>query len=214
LTAKLFDGIRTFLGSDTVMPLKDLEIKNLKPPEKPKKLSDGGGLYLYLAPNGLKSFRFDYRFQGKRRTLTFGTYPEISLKEAREKLVESKRTLCVQILTQYFKKRPSLHPKTLKNRRPLELWPENGSSVKKSEKKRIAPVVSWVGSKTTCSLSCQTGQYPSLLLLSFWRSYGKLSPEELPMLPIGASSTQVRSSAMAYPQDEFLTILPQISEGR
>ncbi|MDR1086231.1 MAG: integrase arm-type DNA-binding domain-containing protein [Deltaproteobacteria bacterium] len=75
------------------MQLKDLEIKNLKPPEKPKKLSDGGGLYLYLAPNGLKSFRFDYRFQGKRRTLTIGTYPEISLKEAREKLIDSKRNL-------------------------------------------------------------------------------------------------------------------------
>jgi hypothetical protein len=75
------------------MQLKDLEIKNLKPPEKPKKLSDGGGLCLYLAPNGLKSFRFDYRFQGKRRALTIVTYPEISLKEAREKLIDSKRTL-------------------------------------------------------------------------------------------------------------------------
>ncbi|MDR1051564.1 MAG: Arm DNA-binding domain-containing protein [Deltaproteobacteria bacterium] len=41
------------------MALKDLEIKNLKPPEKPKKLYDGGGLFLCLAPGGLKSWRHE-----------------------------------------------------------------------------------------------------------------------------------------------------------
>ncbi|MDR1609211.1 MAG: Arm DNA-binding domain-containing protein [Deltaproteobacteria bacterium] len=47
------------------------------------------GLYLYLATSGLKSWRFDYRFEDKRQTLTFGTYPMVSLKEAREKLLEA-----------------------------------------------------------------------------------------------------------------------------
>ncbi|MDR1112109.1 MAG: Arm DNA-binding domain-containing protein [Deltaproteobacteria bacterium] len=55
------------------MSLADISIKNLKPPEKPKKLSDSNGLYLYAMPAGLKSWRFDYRFQRKRLTLTFGT---------------------------------------------------------------------------------------------------------------------------------------------
>jgi hypothetical protein len=41
------------------MILKDLEYKNLKPPAKPKKLYDGGGLYLYLTPKGLKSWRHE-----------------------------------------------------------------------------------------------------------------------------------------------------------
>jgi integrase len=75
------------------MPLTDKEIRNLKPPMKPKKRKDGGGLYLYLTPNGLKSWRHDYAFQGKRNTLTFGTYPDVSLKVAREKLVDAKRLL-------------------------------------------------------------------------------------------------------------------------
>jgi integrase len=51
------------------------------------------GLYLYLATSGLKSWRFDYRFEGKRQTMTFGTYPMVSLKEAREKLLEAKKTI-------------------------------------------------------------------------------------------------------------------------
>ncbi|MDR1297721.1 MAG: Arm DNA-binding domain-containing protein [Deltaproteobacteria bacterium] len=50
------------------MALKDLEIKNLKPPEKAQKLYDGGGLFLFLAPSGLKSWRYEYAFQGRRST--------------------------------------------------------------------------------------------------------------------------------------------------
>ncbi|MDR1296230.1 MAG: Arm DNA-binding domain-containing protein [Deltaproteobacteria bacterium] len=75
------------------MSLKDLEIKNIKPPEKPKKLYDGGGLFLCLAPGGPKSWRRECACQGRRGALTFGTYPEASLKESREKLAEAKRTL-------------------------------------------------------------------------------------------------------------------------
>ncbi|MDR1298003.1 MAG: integrase arm-type DNA-binding domain-containing protein [Deltaproteobacteria bacterium] len=75
------------------MSLKDLEIKNLKPPEKPQKLYDGGGLFLYLAPGGLKSWRHEHAFQGRRSTLTFGTYPDLTLKEARERLADAKRLL-------------------------------------------------------------------------------------------------------------------------
>ncbi|MDR1296145.1 MAG: Arm DNA-binding domain-containing protein [Deltaproteobacteria bacterium] len=73
--------------------LEDLEIKNLKPPEKPQKLYDGGGLFLYLAPSGLKSRRHEHAFQGRRSALTFGTYPDLTLKEARERLADAKRIL-------------------------------------------------------------------------------------------------------------------------
>jgi hypothetical protein len=75
------------------MALKDLEIKNLTPPEKPQKLYDGGGLFLNLAPSGLKSWRYEYALHGRRSCLTFGTYPDLSLKEARERLVDAKRLL-------------------------------------------------------------------------------------------------------------------------
>ncbi|MDR2199581.1 MAG: Arm DNA-binding domain-containing protein [Deltaproteobacteria bacterium] len=49
------------------MPLNDSFLRNLKPTDKPQKHSDGCGLYLYLAPTGLKSWRFDYRFDDKGR---------------------------------------------------------------------------------------------------------------------------------------------------
>lgn len=49
------------------------------------KLNDGGGLYLWLTRNGAKSWRYAYRIYGKERTFTIGSYPEISLKEARAK---------------------------------------------------------------------------------------------------------------------------------
>lgn len=47
------------------MALKVLEIKNLKPPEKPQKLYDGRGPFLYLASGGLKSWRYEYAFRGR-----------------------------------------------------------------------------------------------------------------------------------------------------
>jgi hypothetical protein len=50
-------------------------------------------LFLYLSSKGLKSWRYDYRFEGKRQTLTFGSYPMVSLREAREKLLEAKKTI-------------------------------------------------------------------------------------------------------------------------
>jgi hypothetical protein len=60
------------------MTMKELEIKHLKPLEKPKKLYDSGGLYLYLNPNGLNSLTHEYGFQGKRYTLTLAQIYKIS----------------------------------------------------------------------------------------------------------------------------------------
>jgi integrase len=67
------------------MALSDTAIRKAKPTNKPQKLSDGAGLYLLLNPNGSRWWRFDYRFDGKRKTLSMGTYPETSLASAREK---------------------------------------------------------------------------------------------------------------------------------
>ena len=64
-----------------------LTVKNIesaKPKEKPYKLPDYGSLYLYITPSGTKSWRFDYQFKGKRKTLTIGKYPLLSLTEARQ----------------------------------------------------------------------------------------------------------------------------------
>ena len=69
------------------------EVKQVKPGEKPLKLADGGGMYLQVLPNGARYWRFDYRYAGKRKTLALGVYPEVSLKEAREKHQEARTKL-------------------------------------------------------------------------------------------------------------------------
>ena len=72
--------------------LVDTVIRNAKPKEKPYKLSDGRGLYLLVNPTG-KYFRFDYRFQGKRKTFSLGVYPDVSLSQARDRLNEARKFL-------------------------------------------------------------------------------------------------------------------------
>jgi Integrase len=67
------------------MPLSDTAIKNAKPTDKPYKMQDDKGMYLLVHPNGGKYFRYNYRFNSKRLTLSLGVYPATSLKEAREK---------------------------------------------------------------------------------------------------------------------------------
>ena len=74
-------------------PLTDIEPRNAKPKAKPYKLSDGGGLFLLVNPEGSKYWRMDYRVADLRRTLAFGKYPEVSLSEAREKRRAARRLL-------------------------------------------------------------------------------------------------------------------------
>jgi len=76
------------------MPLTDRQIQNLRPvAEKTLKLSDGGGLQLWLTPSGGKLWNFAYRFHGRQRKLAIGPYPAIALKDARARRDEAKRQL-------------------------------------------------------------------------------------------------------------------------
>lgn len=65
------------------MPLSDTACRNAKGSEKPYKLSDSGGLYLLVKPNGSRLWHLKYRYNGKERKLSLGPYPEVSLAEAR-----------------------------------------------------------------------------------------------------------------------------------
>ena len=96
-----------------VKPLTDTEIKkakytskedfeklkkiakqnNLPEPKLSNKLSDGQGLYLVIRENGTKFFQFDFVHIGKRKSMSFGVYPDISLKEARELREKAKEQL-------------------------------------------------------------------------------------------------------------------------
>lgn len=73
--------------------LTAIAIKTAKPKDKSYKLSDGGSLYLLVTQVGQKYWRYDYSFNGKRKTLALGVYPEVSLLQAREAHLEAKHLL-------------------------------------------------------------------------------------------------------------------------
>lgn len=79
------------------MLLKDTALRNLKVVQKDTKLADGGGMYLQVKPTGTKTFRMDYRYLGKRKTLTFGQYPDLSLSEARRMREDARRLLATGV---------------------------------------------------------------------------------------------------------------------
>ncbi|MEQ5788442.1 tyrosine-type recombinase/integrase [Erythrobacter sp. NFXS35] len=72
------------------MALTAVEISQAKPRDKEYKLSDGGGLYLLIRPNGAKLWKHKVRIQGREQKLSYGSYPLVSLKEARTKRDETK----------------------------------------------------------------------------------------------------------------------------
>ncbi len=75
------------------MPLSDVQIRSAKPAPKVAKLSDGGGLQLWLMPNGSKLWRLAYRIADKQKLLALGSYPVLSLADARDKRDAAKRLL-------------------------------------------------------------------------------------------------------------------------
>src|SRR5919109_3932216 len=64
-----------------------------KPAAKPFKLTDGHGHHLLVKPNGGRYWRLQYRMAGKQRTLALGVYPEVSLKEARDKQADARKLI-------------------------------------------------------------------------------------------------------------------------
>ena len=95
--------------------LSDLACSKAKPGPKPVKLSDAHGLYLLIKPSGMKSWRYNYRHQGKQKTIVLGEYPHLSLLDAR---IEHER------LRQLVKAK--IDP--MEERRVAKLVPESGDT--------------------------------------------------------------------------------------
>uniref|UniRef100_A0A831UGU7 DUF4102 domain-containing protein n=1 Tax=Geobacter metallireducens TaxID=28232 RepID=A0A831UGU7_GEOME len=86
-----------------VLPLTELQVNKAKAQEKETKLFDGGGLFLLIPPAkkspegkmlpASKLWRFKYRYAGKEKLLAFGSYPEISLADARQRREDARRLL-------------------------------------------------------------------------------------------------------------------------
>ena len=75
------------------MPLTDTAVRNAKPAEKPYSVADGAGLSLLVQPSGGKWWRFRYRFFDRPRVMSFGTYPDIGLREARSQRDAARKLL-------------------------------------------------------------------------------------------------------------------------
>ncbi|MHB0973339.1 MAG: tyrosine-type recombinase/integrase [Thiobacillus sp.] len=79
------------------MALSDVAIRTAKPGTKPVRMFDGGGLYLEVTPSGGKLWRLKYRFGGKEKLLSLGKYPDVGLKDARERRDEARKLLANEV---------------------------------------------------------------------------------------------------------------------
>ena len=75
------------------MPLSDAKCRSAQPGNKLQKSTDGGGLQLWVQPNGARLWRFAYRFRGKQKLLALGVYPTIPLTRARKAREDARRLL-------------------------------------------------------------------------------------------------------------------------
>ncbi len=77
----------------TTGKLAAVTVRQSKSRDKPYKLSDGGGMYLLINPNGSRYWRWKYRINQKEKVLALGVYPNVSMTDAREKVQEAKNIL-------------------------------------------------------------------------------------------------------------------------
>ena len=130
------------------MPLTDVAIRTAKSREKPYKMYDAGGLLMLINPNGSKWWRFKYRFAGREKALSLGTYPDTGLKKARTRL-EEVRTLVAD----------GVDPAQVRKQAKREL----GYSVEAVAREWFATKTQWAESHSKRVLSrLETWVYPAL----------------------------------------------------
>lgn len=101
------------------MALSDTSIRSIRPSDKVQKVSDGAGLYLHVTSTGSKLWRMAYRFDGKQKTLSFGSYPAVSLKEARARRDDAKVKIANGIDPGAEKKRVKLETATIEREQAM-----------------------------------------------------------------------------------------------
>ncbi len=105
------------------MPLTDIAVRNIKPDNsKTLRLKDDRGLYLEVSPAGGKWWRLRYWIAGKENRLSLGVYPEVTLKDARERRDEARRLLSNGIDPSAVRK--GLHAEALTDKETFELIAE------------------------------------------------------------------------------------------
>jgi hypothetical protein len=79
------------------MALTDVQIRRAKAREKAYRLSDSGGLYLWVTPPGGKLWRWAYVYEGKEKLMSFEKYPDVSLATARERHGDARKLLADRV---------------------------------------------------------------------------------------------------------------------
>lgn len=75
------------------MKLTATAVRNARPGARPVKMFDGGGLFLLINPNGSRWWRLKYRVDGKEKLISLGVYPDVGLKDARERRDEARKLI-------------------------------------------------------------------------------------------------------------------------
>ena len=75
------------------MPLTDAVCRLARPRERSYKLTDAQGMFLIIRPNGSRLWRLSYRFAGKQKTMAFGSYPAVTLADARDRQLIARRQI-------------------------------------------------------------------------------------------------------------------------
>jgi hypothetical protein len=115
------------------MALTDIQVKKAKTKDKPYRLSDSGGMYLWLTPAGGKLWRWAYVYEGKEKLMSFGRYPDVSLAVARERLAEARRLLASG--TDPMAQRKAERPRSAKRAKtPSRPSPRSGWSIGRRER--------------------------------------------------------------------------------
>ena len=117
--------------------LTDSYLKNLKPKSKAYKVSDRDGLYVVVLPSGSISFRYNYQINGRNETVTLGLWKkQVTLQQAREKLVEVKKLKDSGLSPALEKKRLKNH---VKNEESVQVLMERFFAACKVGKKHSRP---------------------------------------------------------------------------
>lgn len=95
--------------------LTNIQVKNLKPDTKSYRVFDSRGLYLQIAKNGSKYWRFKYRFEKKEKLLALGMYPEVTLQEARAQRDAARKLISQKIDPSVHKKSNHSHINSFQN---------------------------------------------------------------------------------------------------
>lgn len=130
-------------------PLTTTEVKNFKPKDKQYKKPDGKGLWLVVRPTGGKFWRYDFRYGGKNLSMSFGVYPEVGLKDAREKR-ESARELLSKNINPISEKRIKKASESLTLQNVIDEWidlrKKSSSTATITQNKRILKnITDWLG---------------------------------------------------------------------